>query len=101
MLQQSRARRALPLLCRTDIFHFMAFRWETSTRWLIALLLLIGFGWTLNLTLFNWWASSGPPVQHPEIYRMRGNIFFGISAALLLAFVVILRSAILKTRKRQ
>jgi hypothetical protein len=72
----------------------MPSRYPMLMRWLIALLLLLGFAWSLNLSLFDWWASSGPPVEHPEVYRMRGNIFFGISCGLLLGLVFAVRSLI-------
>ena len=55
--------------------------------WLWLVLLFIAFAWSLNLTLLNWWASGGPPVEHPEIYRYRGNVFCGISLTLFLTFV--------------
>ena len=41
----------------------MSSKYETLMLWLMALLLFLGFAWSLNLSLFNWWASSGPPVQ--------------------------------------
>jgi hypothetical protein len=69
-------------------------------RSLLAALLLLGFAGSLNLTAFNWWASGGPPVAHPEIYRMRGNLFFGIACGFLLAFVVTLWGLI-RRKKRQ
>jgi hypothetical protein len=32
-------------------------------RWLLAVALLLAAGWSLKLTLFNWWAAGGPPVN--------------------------------------
>ena len=34
-----------------------------------------------DLTLFNWRASSGPPLQPPEIHKTRGNVFLAVSCA--------------------
>jgi hypothetical protein len=66
----------------------MTSKFKTVAVWLPSVLLLVAFAWSLNLTLFNWWASGGPPVQHPEIYRHRGNVFCGISFVLFLNFIV-------------
>lgn len=55
--------------------------------------------WTALLTVFNLWVSTGPPTAHSEIYRTRGEVFFGISIALLVAFVVALRGLI-RNQKR-
>jgi hypothetical protein len=35
--------------------------------WLLAAILLLAAGWSLNLTLFNWWAAGGPPTTQPEL----------------------------------
>ena len=66
----------------------MPSKFKTVAVWLLSVLLFVAFAWSLNLTLFNWWASGGPPVQHPEIYRHRGNVFCGISFVLFLNFIV-------------
>jgi ABC-type transport system involved in multi-copper enzyme maturation permease subunit len=66
----------------------MPSKFKTFMLWLLPVLLFIVFAWSLNLTLFNWWAGGGPPVQHPEIYRHRGNVFCGISFVLFLTFIV-------------
>jgi TRAP-type C4-dicarboxylate transport system permease small subunit len=66
---------------------------------LLTLLLFLGFAWCLDLTSFNWWASDGPPVGHPEIYRMRGSFFFGIACGLFLAFVLSLWSLIRRKKR--
>lgn len=58
-------------------------------HWLIVILLLGGACWTGNLTLFNWWAASGPPTRHPEIFEHRGNVF-GIATLLLFLAAVLL-----------
>jgi len=42
----------------------MSPKFKTFMLWLLPVLLLIAFAWSLNLTLFNWWASGGPPVEH-------------------------------------
>jgi len=66
---------------------------------LVALLLFLALAWSLNLTIFNLWASGGPPVAHPEIYRHRANIFFAISIGFLVAFLIVLWRLI-RNRKR-
>lgn len=58
-------------------------------RWALPVLLVVRACWTGNLTLFNWWAAGGPPTPHPEIYEQRGNLFFGLTVALLLAALVL------------
>jgi hypothetical protein len=68
----------------------MAATFKTYMLGLLALLLFLALAWSLNLTIFNLWASGGPPVEHPEIYRHRANIFFAISVGLLVAFSVVL-----------
>jgi hypothetical protein len=78
----------------------MSRKYWTLTLWLLTLLLFLGFAWSLNLTAFNWWASGGSPTEHPEIYRMRGNVFFGVACGFLLAFVISLWSLI-RRKKRQ
>jgi len=77
----------------------MPSKYRTLALGLLTLLLFLGLLWCENLALFNWWASDGPPVGHPEIYRMRGNFFFGIACGLLLALVMSLWSLIWR-RKR-
>ena len=66
----------------------MPSKFKTFVLWLLPVLLFMAFAWSLNLTLFNWWASGGPPVEHPGIYRHRGNVFSGISFVLFLTFIV-------------
>ena len=67
---------------------------------LLALLLFLALAWSLNLTIFNLWASGGPPVEHPEIYRHRANIFFAISVGFLMAFLIVLWRLIRNRRKQ-
>jgi membrane protein DedA with SNARE-associated domain len=50
--------------------------------------LLAGACWTGNVTLFNYWAAGSPPTPHPEIYEQRGDFFFAVTVALLLAAAV-------------
>ena len=64
------------------------------------MVLLVTSAWSANLTLFNWWASSGPPVHHPEIYKSRGNVFFALSCGLLLALAFVIWNLIRGYRKR-
>ena len=62
--------------------------------WLATFLLLLAFLWFLYLTAFNYWAGGGPPTPHPELYRMRANIFFEIACVLFVAFAVCLWSLV-------
>jgi hypothetical protein len=62
--------------------------------WLLTILLFLGLAWSLNLTAYNWWLSSGPPVRHPEVYKHRGDVFCVISFGFLLAFVLAVRNLI-------
>jgi hypothetical protein len=72
---------------------------KSAGLWLLAIILLAAFLWSLNLTMFNWWASGGPPVEHPEAYRARGNIFFAI--ALLLGFSLVVVIIFRRRKARQ
>jgi hypothetical protein len=78
----------------------MSPKFKTFTLWLCAALLFVGFAWSLDVTLFNLWASGGPPVEHPEIYRQRANVFAAISCGLLLACVVLVWNLIRRQRSR-
>ncbi len=78
----------------------MSLNLKTVSLWLCAVLLFIGFAWSLNLTLFNLWVSGGPPVEHPEIYRERANVFAAITFGLLLAFAVFFWKLIRRQRTR-
>jgi hypothetical protein len=40
----------------------------------------LGVGMVSEPSSFNWWASGGPHTEHAEIFRMRGNVFFGLRA---------------------
>jgi hypothetical protein len=31
---------------------------NAAVRWVLAAVLLLAAGWSLNLTLFNWWARA-------------------------------------------
>jgi len=68
----------------------MSFKQRTLALGLSTFLLLLAFLWFLYLTAFNYWAGGGPPTPHPEIYRMRGNIFSGIACVLFVALAVCL-----------
>jgi hypothetical protein len=41
--------------------------------------------WTLNLTIYNWWAAGGPPNPSPALYEARGNRFAVMSVLAALA----------------
>ena len=68
--------------------------------WLLTILLFVGLAWSLNLAAFNWWASGGPPTEHPEIYGMHGKVFFGIACGFLLAFSISLSNLIRRWKSR-
>ena len=68
--------------------------------WLLPLFLFMGFAWSLNIALFNWWVSGGPPVEHPEIYRHRGNVFCTISLGFLLSSVAAVWGLIRRQKRR-
>ena len=67
---------------------------STVLLWFVTSFLFLGLVSTALLTVFNLWLSTGPPVAHPEMYRTRAEIFFGISIALLVVFLVALRKLI-------
>jgi hypothetical protein len=77
----------------------MSPRFWTLTLWFVTLLLFLALAWSLYLAAFNWWAGSGPPTEHPEIYRMHGNVFFGAACGFLLAFVISLWSLIRRSKR--
>jgi hypothetical protein len=58
--------------------------------WAAAVILLLAFLYALNLTMYNLWASGGPPVPDPEIYRHRANVSFGFSCGFLLGLVAVI-----------
>jgi hypothetical protein len=78
----------------------MTHKYWTITLWVLTILLFVGLAWSLNLAAFNWWAGGGPPTEHPEIYRMHGNVFFGIACGFLLAFVISLWNLIRRRKGR-
>ena len=79
----------------------MSSKYGTLALRLTTILLLLAFLWALNLTAFNYWAGGGPPTPHPEIYKMYGNIFFGIACVLFVAFAVCLWSLVRGKRGRR
>ena len=78
----------------------MSSKHGTLALWLTSLLLLLAFLWFLYVTAFNYWAAGGPPTQHPEIYRMRGNASLGIACVFLVAFAACLWGLV-RREKRQ
>jgi hypothetical protein len=66
----------------------------------LTVLLFLAFLWSVNLTLYNWWAAGGPPTEHPDLYRQRGNMFFAIGWGLLAAIALLIRALILLTKAR-
>ena len=67
-------------------------------RWILDICLLLLSLWLGNLAFFNWWAAGGPPVENPESYALRGNIFFALACLSFIAFVVLLVMNIKKMR---
>jgi len=78
----------------------MSSKYGTLALRFTTFLLLLAVLWAMYLTAFNYWAGGGPPTPHPEIYRMRGNIFFGIACVLFVAFAGCLWS-LLRHKKGQ
>jgi hypothetical protein len=64
-----------------------------KTKWYallaLAVILLAGLLWSLNLTAFNLWVAGDPPVDNPGIYEHRGNIFAVVSAGFLAALLLV------------
>jgi len=73
---------------------------KTISLWFCAALLFIAFVWSLNLTIYNLWASGGPPTKYPEIFAQRANVFAAITFGLLLAFVAFVWNLIRRQRTR-
>lgn len=61
----------------------------SALRWVLAVVLLLATGWSANLTLFNWWAAGGPPVNDVKVYELRGNVFSLVTVLLFVAFVAV------------
>ena len=76
----------------------MPAKYGTLALCLTTFLLLLAFLWSLYLTAFNYWAGGGPPTPHPEIYRTRGNIFFGIACVLFVALAACLWNLVRRNR---
>ena len=58
-------------------------------RWSLAAVLLLATAWSANLTLFNWWAAGGPPVNDVRTYELHGNVFSLATVLLVVAFVAV------------
>jgi uncharacterized membrane protein YjjP (DUF1212 family) len=65
----------------------------------LAMSLFVGLAWSVNLTAFNVWVAGGAPVQHPEIYEHRANVFLVVSIGFLVGFLLVLWRLI-RNRKR-
>lgn len=79
----------------------MSARANSVILWLLAIVLFLALAWTLNLTAFNYWASGGPPVDHPEVYRARGKLFFAIACGLLLCFSLVALALVRRRKAHQ
>jgi drug/metabolite transporter superfamily protein YnfA len=74
-------------------------RWLNIARWLAAILLLLGSGWSFNIATYNWFAAD----QHTEYsraYGSHGNVFSAVALALLAASVSLMVVNIRSRKKR-
>lgn len=56
------------------------------TSWVMAALLLLASGWSLNVAMYCWWAATFHN-QYSHAYVSRGAVFFVIALALFGMFV--------------
>jgi uncharacterized membrane protein YidH (DUF202 family) len=69
------------------------------TSWVMAALLLLLSGWSLNIATYNWFAADHHD-EYSHAYASRGNIFFIVALALFAAFVWLI-VAILRSGKKR
>jgi len=72
---------------------------KTILSWIVASLLLLASGWSLNIAIYNWWAADFHD-KYSHAYASRGNIFFILALALFAAsgWAVF---AIIRSRKKR
>ena len=75
-------------------------RWPNVMRWLAAILLLLGSGWSFNLATYNWFAADHH-TEYSQAYASRGNIFFIVALALLAASVSVIVAILRSSKKRR
>jgi len=68
------------------------------TCWVVAILLVLASGWSLNVAAYNWFAADHPS-EYSHAYGTRGNWFF-VVAFVLLAASISLIVAILRSDKK-
>lgn len=68
--------------------------------WLTVILLFLGSGWTLNISIANWWAASFHD-EHRQVYTSRGNIFFIVALALFAASVSVIVATLRSGKRRR
>ena len=64
----------------------------------MASLLLVASGWSLNIATYNWFAADFPG-EYRQAYASRGNHFFFLAVALSSAFVLIIIALIRRREK--
>jgi hypothetical protein len=55
--------------------------------WVVAVLLFLASGWSLNVATFFWFAADFPSDENRHVYASRGNTYFVLALALLAASV--------------
>lgn len=65
----------------------------------VATLLFLVSGWSLNIATYNWYAADFHN-QYSRAYASRGNVFF-IVAVVLFAGAISIVVALLRSRKKQ
>ena len=63
------------------------------TSWVMAALLLLASGSSLNIATYNWFAADHHN-EYSDAYASRGNVFFIVALALFVAFVWVIVSAL-------
>jgi uncharacterized membrane protein YidH (DUF202 family) len=69
-------------------------------RWLAAILLLLGSGWSFNIATYNWFAADHH-TEYSHAYASRGNLFSIVAVALLAASVWLIVSALRSVKKQR
>lgn len=75
-------------------------RFKAFIPWLTVILLLLGSGWTLNISIANWWAASFHD-EHGQAYASRGNILFVVTLVLFAASLSVIVATHRARKKRR
>jgi hypothetical protein len=70
------------------------------TYWVVAVLLLLGSGWSFNIAFYNWWAADFHN-QYSHAYASRGTVFFVVALALFGTFVSVVIAILRWSKKRR